>query len=125
MTDGRRIASRGRLVVALFAIVLIVLGSGMVGCIAGTQQRELMTSTKSPDGRWNVRVFYVNPGASASAFVVVEATSADGGTATLIATLGPDELERATWANDEDLSLEWLSDSELSVGGFPAGMPTP
>ena len=122
MADARRIAP-GRRVIAV--LVTVVVSMVLFGCIAGSQTRDLMTRTKSPDGRWIVRVYYVNPGASASAFVVVEATASAGGKTTEVANLGPDELAVAVWANDEELYLKWQSNSHLIVGGFPAEMPSP
>ena len=122
--DWRRSALRRLSAAAVRVTLLTALAVSLVACgSVPSPSRELMTTTNSPDGRWVVRVFYANPGAAGSASVVVEATPSAGGTATSIATIRPDELARATWASDDKLTVKWLSNSELSVGGYPAGVP--
>jgi hypothetical protein len=80
---------------------------------------DLVQSSLSPDGRSTVEVFYVNPGAMASAWMVVEAKPTAGGKKEKLAELGGEDLGKATWGNENQLTVQWESPTSLLVGGYP------
>jgi hypothetical protein len=111
---------------------LLILGIGLpllfIGLILGffliltRPSHDLVQSSLSPDGRWTVEVFYVNPGSIASAWMVVEAKSTAGGKEEKLGELLQDDLTNAIWANREELTIQWETSTSLLVGGYPMEM---
>ena len=120
---------RRRLVVLLVAVLLVVLLGVFVARGVeywwkyGLAGRELMVSSQSPDAAWRVDVYYMDPGAAGRAWVLIEASPAQGGKTYELGRLHGGDLEYATWADQDALTVRWSSSTRVTVGGFPFDIP--
>jgi hypothetical protein len=75
--------------------------------------RELAGRSVSPGGDWMVRLYYVNPGASASAGYQAMVTSMSTGRERMILNTDDSGFD---WVGDR-IPIKWLDDHTVNIGG--------
>ncbi len=107
-------------VTVIVTMVVVLTGTGMnLLNRAFPVSREVVASAWSPDGEWQARIEYVNPGAMASASYQVSVTSKRTGRDLGLVVLNDEDLE---W-DGESLRLEWLDDHTIIAGSRSLRIP--